>query len=356
MLNQHEGIPGALTGSERGALDVRQARRQPAAWIPIGLLLAQALAGCGGHGSSAGPAATSVTPTPTVPAPTPTVPPPIVAPPTVPPPIVAPPTVPPPIVAPPTANSIHGRYVGTVAIDGENYFGDALLTIDGSIRLYVGGRYSDTGALQLTKAEASAQFVGSMDVRSGLTTGTGVIIGQGCSVLVLPRFCAKPAPGEIAVSTDGDLMSGAIRVTTDRGVESWRLQLHAWYNFYELPARIEYVMGVYQEKLAEFAPDGDVIMSVDGAGRLFFQSATSDCTGNGVLAPHLDGTFNVYDITLTVEGCSGPYAYLNGAYEGLSTTSASAAWDYDTSLRSWLSKRAGDRSPPAALVLWGRPI
>jgi hypothetical protein len=323
MFKHHTGIFGGSTGRDCKARNVQRATLRPVAPILLGLLVVQALTGCGGSGPNAGSAATAT----------------------------------PLTELPPTATFISGRYVGTVTIDGADYFGDALLTVDGAIRLYVGGPYSDSGALQLTKAKGSAQLVGSMDLLSGLSSGTGLLIGQGCSDPVLPRFCAKPAPTEIALSTEAGLMSGEIRVTTDGEVESWRLQLHPWDNYYELPAGTGYVAGQYQEVLAEFAPDNDVvIMTVDGAGRVFFQSAASACTGNGMLAPHLDGRFNVYDMTLTIEGCSGSYEYLNGAYEGLSTTSPSGAWDYDVSLRSWLPKRAGDPSPPAALILWGSSL
>ena len=96
-------------------------------------------------------------------------------------------------------------------------------------------------------------------------------------------------------------------------------------------------------------------MSIDLAGKLSFQSAHSGCIGNGTLAPHLDGKFNVYDVALTIENCNATYAYLNGAFEGLATTTPSTAWDYDALLRAWVSKRDGAPSP-AAVTLLGAPM
>jgi len=87
---------------------------------------------------------------------------------------------------------------------------------------------------------------------------------------------------------------------------------------------------------------------------LFFQSASSGCTGNGQLRPHLDGAVNVYDVSLTVSGCNAPYVHLNGAFEGLATTSPGSKWDYDDFLRMWLSQQNPDVSgaSPPVLTTW----
>jgi hypothetical protein len=60
--------------------------------------------------------------------------------------------VPPPenaALPPESGDSWQGRYVGTVTIGGVQYFGDALLTADALIRLYVGGPGGNDGLLQL---------------------------------------------------------------------------------------------------------------------------------------------------------------------------------------------------------------
>ena len=332
MFSQRGSVLSEGMGSDCRAPGDQQASKRAAAPILFGLLLALTLSGCGGSGGADSVVTSAV--------------PPVSAP---------PPSAPPPVVLPPTANSIHGRFVGAITIDGVDYFGDAIVTSDGATRLYIGGPGGTSSAgLQVTKPASSAQFVGHVDWRSGFTSGTGAVIGQGCSAPVHSRFCAKSAPGAITLTADAGVVRGEMRVTTDAGIESWRLHLTAWDNFYTWHAGLESVVGQYKEELAEFASEGDVTMTVDGAGRVFFQSPNSACIGNGTLAPQREGTFNVYDVALTIESCSGPYAYLNGVYEGLSTTSPSGYWDYDVSLRTWLSKRAGDASPPAALIMWGQ--
>jgi hypothetical protein len=53
----------------------------------------------------------------------------------------------------------HRRYVGTVTIDGVNYFGDALLAASGETHIYIGGPYIDDGTIQLGSREGSIDFV-----------------------------------------------------------------------------------------------------------------------------------------------------------------------------------------------------
>ena len=100
-------------------------------------------------------------------------------------------------------------------------------------------------------------------------------------------------------------------------------------------------VGLFREELAQFAQAGDVIATIDSAGRLFFQSPDSGCTGNGTLAPHADGRFYVFDVNLLIESCDTRYAFLNGEFEGLATESQGGYWDYDNWLIMFLSTPDG---------------
>ena len=102
------------------------------------------------------------------------------------------------------------------------------------------------------------------------------------------------------------------------------------------------------------AQDGDTILSVDDAGQLFFQSAGSGCTGNGIASPHLDGNVNVYEVALTIASCDAPYTHLNGEFEGLATTTPGSYWDYDSFLRVWLST-SDPSAPPEAITMLAAP-
>jgi hypothetical protein len=248
----------------------------------------------------------------------------------------------------------HGRYVGTVTIGGIDYFGDALLTVDGALRLYVGGPYDDGGQLELSQPESSAQLVGNLQRQGNDASGSGIVIGQGCAAAEPIRFCNETASGEISVVVDQQVLQGEIQVSTSTGDETWLVDLWAWDNYYVLSAEPQYVAGQYQEQLAEFNEAANMIITVDADGRLFFQSAPSSCTANGTLTSHFDGRFNVYDVDLTLESCAGRYTYLNGVYDGFATTTPSDYWAYDVLLRVWLSKRAA--TAPAAVTLLGFPI
>src|ERR1035438_1665192 len=125
MANEYPGV-----FDDWGMGDYR-ARSSLHAWMQLKvrffvcLLFAHALAGCGGGGNGQS----------TFPAPTPTA-------------QSAP--VPPPMVTPESGDAWQGRYVGTVTIGDVRYFGDAILTADGLIRLYVGGPGGNDGTIQMT--------------------------------------------------------------------------------------------------------------------------------------------------------------------------------------------------------------
>ena len=67
----------------------------------------------------------------------------------------------------PARRSATGAIVGTVTIGDTDYFGDALLTEDGAIRLYVGGPGTSSGAIQGRTLGGTAQFVGNVELFGG---------------------------------------------------------------------------------------------------------------------------------------------------------------------------------------------
>jgi hypothetical protein len=261
--------------------------------------------------------------------------------------------------APESGDAWQGRYVGTVTIGDVQYFGDAMLTADGLIRLYVGGPYDDDGVLPLTVPASSAQLVGTLHGQTNQISGAGLVFGQECAASDPIRFCAEIGHANISIAlgsvdTFGDIQ-GKILVTTSAGTETWLLDMSLFSNYYvDLPATQGGLAGHYQEEFADFALSGDTIISIDAVGVLFFQSASSGCTGNGQLRPHLDGAVNVYDVSLTISGCNARYNYLNSTFDGLATTSPSDEWNYDVFLRMWLSQSNSDvsGSSPPALTTW----
>jgi hypothetical protein len=281
----------------------------------------------------------------------------------VPPPTAQSPPVPPPVVTLESGDAWQERYIGTVTIGDVQYFGDAVLTADGLIRLYVGGPSDDDGAMPPTVPASSAQLVGTLRGQTNQISGDGLVFGQECAASDPGRFCTAIGQANISIAvgpaapfaTIFATLQGQILVTTSAGTETWTLDMQAFSNYYiDLPATQGGLAGKYQEELADFAQSGDTIISIDAEGVLFFQSASSGCTGNGQVRPHLDGAVNVYDVSLTISGCNAPYNYLNSTFDGLATTGPSNEWDYDSNLRMWLSQpnqNVSGSSPPALTTL-----
>jgi hypothetical protein len=263
-------------------------------------------------------------------------------------------------VTPESGDAWQGRYVGTVTIGDVQYFSDAMLTADGLIRLYVGGPYDDAdGLIPLTVPASSAQLVGTLHGQTNQISGDGLVFGQQCAASDPIRFCAEIGHASISIAVASvdtpAVIQGNILVTTSAGTETWSLNMGSFSNYYvDLPATYADIEGNYQEELADFALSGDTIISIDAEGVLSFRSASSGCTGNGQLRPHLNGAVYVYDVALTISGCNAQYSYFNGTYEGLATISPSSEWDYDSNLRMWLSQPNPDVSGPSppALTTW----
>jgi len=257
------------------------------------------------------------------------------------------PATPPPPASPPPASPWAGHFVGTVKIADQALFGDAYVTSDGSLRLYVGGPYDNGGELQITLPAQSEQLVGSLIISEDHAHGTGVIIGQQCAAAAHSRFCGEPAAADLSMSLVPGVVAGVsvkaikgqIQVATKSGTETWLLQLDPWSSDEPLSA----TKGQFRELLAEFASSNDTVIVFDDTGAMFFQSAHSGCVGNGTLISS--------KVTLTIANCRGAWAYLNGDYSGLAAITSSSVWDYDGLLRVWLSKPAGAMSPVALTML-----
>ena len=293
----------------------RLANRLPACAVLAAL---QLLAGCGG-GSQPDPALTAASPPPTG-APSDT----------------------------PSAHT-HGRFIGTAKIGDTTYFADALITVDGAVRLFVGGPGTNDGALQISRPSVSEQFVGTVTLQGTAASGSGVVMGQYCAGVQVPGpYCGNNASGEIHLSIDSTHVQGDVQVAAS-GAAEWILDLDYWPNWYELPTGL--LPGQYREDIAEFSANGDTIINIDSNGSLFFQSVSSGCVGNGLVRPHLDGRYGVYDISLTVANCKPPYTHLNSDYAGLAADSAGNYWDYDDELRIWVSSTTPGPSAPALTML-----
>src|SRR5277367_1495967 len=160
------------------------------------LLFVYALAGCGGNGNA--PISTYLPPPQSPPAPS----------------------------APQDARQ--GRYVGTVNVAGIDYFGDALLTADGLIRLYIGGPYVSDGTIQHSIPAGSAQLVGTTANNTSDPDGNDLIFGQGqeCPANALWTCGVSHANPSLAVQS-GNLQGEIVVLLPEfpETSETWTLDL-----------------------------------------------------------------------------------------------------------------------------------
>ena len=182
------------------------------------------------------------------------------------------------------------------------------------MRVLLRGPYeSDGRVLRRVGDPVSAQVVATFTVAGATASGGGLLLGHACPPNDQRTFCHLAAPVQLSFTTGtraGRVLEGAFSVTLDAGEQAWSLVLYYADRLYLEPATLESVEGSYVEQFSEVAPGEQMVATVDANGRLFFQSAVSGCVGNGALAPHLGGAYNVYDISLTIENCGAEYGSL----------------------------------------------
>jgi hypothetical protein len=239
---------------------------------------------------------------------------------------------------------------GVVAIgQGEwSHFAEGLLTVDGEVRLHMGGPgladnvLSGGGTPVKSVPLEEMQFVGRIAWSGSTANGSGVVIGQGCTPPASGRWCGTVVPAEITLSRPRFDLEGEIRIDTGSGTELWRISLTTWSPYYNSSAAAGGAGDTVFEQFAPFARDEPVAISFDRGWRLFFQSAVSGCIGNGVSMPHADGRYFVFDVELTIENCNAKYAAFNGRFEGLATATQGSIWDYDAWFVMLLSTPPGE--------------
>ena len=100
---------------------------------------------------------------------------------------------------PASSEGRHGRFIGKVTIGGVDHYGDAILTADGKMRLYVADPYDGSGLLQPAKPRSYAQLIGTVDMQSGGPVGSGIVVGEHCTAPDPSRFCREAASAEIRI-------------------------------------------------------------------------------------------------------------------------------------------------------------
>jgi hypothetical protein len=274
-------------------------------------------------------------------------------------------------------SQVRGHFRGGTAIGDATYYVDALITVDRDVRMHVAGPFDEGSVFSgggfpvLAEIAESVQFVGNIDTIGQQNLGAGVVLGQACAPSDPGRFCDVHAPASISLEwwplLSGERSSrgitGEIRVTTGTAEESWRLDLPLWngYRYFDSSVSPGGYLGPsaqFLESLAGFAQADDTLVTVDGAGRLFFQSPASGCVGNGTLArrpPHYVVDDYAFDVNLHIASCSASYASFNGVFVGLATGTRDSLVGSESWLLMFLSAPEGSAPRPAFTMLGRDP-
>lgn len=247
-------------------------------------------------------------------------------------------------------HELSGHFSGLGQLPDGDHYVEALLTVDGAIRLYVAGPLPPGIALsgggiptELLNSADAALFAGNFAPDGHQGAGDGLVFGMVCGEADTGRFCDQPVAAVIEIEATRSGFVSELRVETGGGQETWLLDVGEHSVYYDSDASLP-PSGLYRETLARFAQAGDVVLQVDGSGQLFFQSPDSACTGNGAVSPHLDGKHFVWDVRLSIENCDSVHAYLNGNFDGLATMTQGGYWDYDAWLQMFLTETEGSAS------------
>ena len=176
-----------------------------------------------------------------------------------------------------------------------------------NVRLLV----AETGEFQTTLypdfdhyfAADSEQVFGDFDIDAGdiSTVGNAIWVG--------PVNATGDDWGWFGLAGDfeaGESISGAFQANfagwthNEERVGTLSLNYHS---LYESPSSLDILQGSYSTT--------DESLTIDAQGAMFYQSSVTGCTGNGT-AEIIDPAYNMYRVTMNVDGCTGDSAVRNG--------------------------------------------
>lgn len=214
-------------------------------------------------------------------------------------------------------------FSGSLSSGSRSGFAEGILTEYGEIRIHI----TDTGGIP------TSHFVGDVAARF---SGDGELRVEACSGA---ESCAQFATTGAGIRIT-ESCAGSFGGSFEWGYAAMGYQNGAEFAFdpaagsaYGFPAMPDAIQGSYAGQLA----GEDVVISIDGAGALFFQQAPTGCIANGSASPHGSGGFNVYDVELEISNCAGDFNNLNRPFTGLATLAAGGGPGVRERLVLWLS-------------------
>ena len=198
----------------------------------------------------------------------------------------------------------------------------ALWWDDGSVHsgsgLNVRAMIAETGEYRLVLYEALEQrFTG----QSEQVYGTVQIDGRQLGTSESGRWLSAPDGATVTGSSwadfamfrdirSGESIDADFHVISNGEARFGTLSVN-YHSLSENPSSLEILGGTYLTD--------DEVMTIDSGGAIFYQSSANGCTGSG-LAEIIDPHYNMYRISVDVDGCTGNEALRNGlTFTGLAS-------------------------------------
>ena len=210
---------------------------------------------------------------------------------------------------PPPTSGVGGLWSGAVFWEPRDGFpggalnARALMAETGEFRIVL---YEDFDQYFDTRNQ---QIFGTFSIASGDITTTGDAVWAAPLNSTSDDWAVFGMAGEYAAARfiSGEFQANFAGWThTEERVGTLTMNYHS---IYERPSSLEILEGTYTTT--------DETLTIDDQGVIFYQSLATSCTGSGTAAI-IDPDFNMYRVTIDVDGCAGDAEIRNGlSFTGL---------------------------------------
>lgn len=127
--------------------------------------------------------------------------------------------------------------------------------------------------------------------------------------------------------TSGSSLTGTLSFTTSANsatMSTWSLTFSSLYDMAESLSSIDATYtGSTSAVTSGLDPLGGATVTISSTGTLFAQGPSNGCVANGTVATG-DASYNMFEVSYTLESCTGTYAVLNGIkFSGLAYVNTS---------------------------------
>jgi hypothetical protein len=210
----------------------------------------------------------------------------------------------------PTSGSPAGIWTGTDSATGMQMIG--LIDSSGNADFFFANGEQFVGTAQVAGTALAISLDGYSQFNAEFSDGSTYGVGTFNGTL-----------------TSGSSITGTLSFTTSNNTastSSWSLTFSSMYDTAE---SLSSISGSYTASTSAVSagtdPLGGASVTLSSTGTLFAQGPTSGCVANGTIASG-NTSYNMFEVTYTLENCTGTYVGLNGIkFSGLAYLNTSAS-------------------------------